>query len=137
MVFICAIILNNFWCSWVCEIWGNFVEIWYFVNIRQVKVVIKKSFRAQVTHVAVVNYRASNFAITLPIVSYSKITLEPLPSSNVKSRNVTDRELSQKVYFKKSNNPSPFLGRTIGPNNFFIPIENSVWFSRKISLNPW
>ena len=50
--------------------WGNFVEIWYFVNIRRVKLVIKKSFRTQVTHVAVVNYRTLDFAITLPILSY-------------------------------------------------------------------
>ena len=86
---------------------------------------------------AVVNNCKPDFAITLPILSYYKITLEPFPLSNVKSRNVTDRELSQKVYFTKSNNPSPFLGRTIGSNNFFTLIQNSVWFSRKISLNSW
>ena len=89
---------------------------------------------------AVVNYQiyhTLDFAITLPIFSYKKIPIEPLPLSNVKSRNVTDRELSQRDYFRKSNNLSPFLGRTIGSNNFFTLIQNSVWFSRKISLNLW
>ena len=86
---------------------------------------------------AVVNNRKPDFAITLPILRYQIIILEPFPLSNVKSRNVTDRELSQKVYFRKSNNPSPFLGRTIGSNIFFTLIQNSMWFSIKNSLNSW
>ena len=83
----------------------------------------------------VVNYCIPHFANTLPILSYSKVLFASLLFSNVKSPSVTDRELSQKVYFIKSKNPSPFVRKTIVSINVLTLLENYVWFTRKISLN--
>ena len=80
----------------------------------------------------VVNYCIPDFATTLP--KYLKVPFASL-FSNVKSPSVTDREWSQKVYFKKSNNPSPFVRKTTVSINVLTLAENYVWFARKISLN--
>ena len=83
----------------------------------------------------VVNYCIPDFATTLQILCYLKVLFASLLSSKVKSPSVTDRELSQKVYFKKSNNPSPFVRKTIVSINILTLVENYEWFARKISLN--
>ena len=75
----------------------------------------------------VVNYGIPDFATTQPILSYLKVPFASLLFfSNVKSPSVTDRELSQKVYLKKSNNPSPFVRKTIVSINVLTLVENFV-----------
>ena len=41
----------------ICEIWGNFVKNWYFVNNCLIKVWIKKFFCTCVTHIIVIIWR--------------------------------------------------------------------------------
>ena len=48
----------------------------------------------------------------------------------VKSPSVTQRSVSQENAYKKSYNPSPFLHKTIGSDNYFILIENNFRFLR-------
>ena len=48
----------------------------------------------------------------------------------VKSPSVTQRSVSQENAFKKSQNPSPFLHKTIGSDNSFTLIENNFRFIR-------
>ena len=45
----------------ICEIWGNFVKNWYFVNNCLIKVQIWKSFRTYVTHISVFIFRILYF----------------------------------------------------------------------------
>ena len=44
------LILLKLWFVWICEIWDNFLKIWYFVNCF-IKVWIWKSFCTYVTHI--------------------------------------------------------------------------------------
>ena len=53
----------------------------------------------------------------------------------VKSPSVTQRSVSQENAYKKSQNPSPFLHKTIGSDNSFTLIENNFRFLRYLSLN--
>ena len=43
----------------------------------------------------------------------------------VKSPSVTQRSVFQENAYKKSSNPSPFLHKTIGSDNYFTLIENN------------
>ena len=48
----------------------------------------------------------------------------------VKSPSVTQKSVSQENAYKKSQNRSPFLHKTIGSDNSFILIENNFRFLR-------
>ena len=49
---------------------------------------------------------------------------------SIKSHSVTQRSVSQENAYKKSQNPSPFLHKTIGSDNSFTLIENNFRFLR-------
>ena len=56
--------LKKLWFLWICEIWGNFVKNWYFVNNCLIKVRILKFFCTYVTHIIVIIWRTPHFAST-------------------------------------------------------------------------
>ena len=77
----------------------------------------------------------AHFVSTLSIFSYIKISLSNFAFFTVKSPSVTQRSVSQENAYKKSENPSPFLHKTIGSDNSFTLIENNFRFLRYLSLN--
>ena len=46
---------------WICEIWDNFMKIWYFVNNCLITVWILKSCYTYVTHLIVIFCRTTTF----------------------------------------------------------------------------
>ena len=68
------------WFLWIlCEIWGNFLKIWYFVNNCLIKVWIWKSFRTYVTHIIVILYSTSRFVSTESFFRFPFLILRFLP----------------------------------------------------------
>ena len=129
------IILLKIWFLWICEIWGYFVEIWYFPNNCLIKVWIwKKKFLHILTHLVLIIYRTPHFLSYFLLNRFSGKYRFPFPILQgfftIKSPSVTQRSVSQENAYKKSWNSSPFLRKAVGSDNDFTPIENNFRFWR-------
>ena len=108
----------------MCEIWGNFLKNWYFVNNCSVKVQIKKSFLKYATHMVVIKHRTPHF-VSIYLIDVQLNTDFAFKFCGffftVKSHIVTQRLVSQENAIKKSKNTSTFSPfKTIASNNSFI-----------------
>ena len=59
-----ANILEKLRFLWKCEIWGNILKIWYFVNNCLIEAQILKLFRTCVTHIIVIIWSTAHFVST-------------------------------------------------------------------------
>ena len=82
------------------------------------------------THTIVIICRAPDFVSTQPISSLMQISFPNFIFFTVKSLSVTQILVSQENAFKRSKNPSAFLGKTIGSNNSFTLVKRNFRFLR-------
>ena len=130
LVYQFPIILEKLWFFWKCEIWGNFVKIWYFVNNCLIKARILKSFCIYMTHIIVIYLPYTTFLLI--DFQLKQVWSSQFCVFTVKSPSVTQRSVSQETAFKKSKNPSVFFFfffcKTAGSENSFILIESNFRF---------
>ena len=93
------------WLGGICEIWGNFMKIWYFFN----------NF---------LNKNQIKMQISLPNFAFCTL----------KSPDVTKKSVSQENAFKKSKKRRFFVCNTIGSNNSFTQIKNNFRFFKIVKF---
>ena len=70
LVYQSPIMLKKYNLLWICEFFGNFMKIWYFVNNCLIKVQTQKSFCTCVTRIIVIISLTPRFVFIQSIASY-------------------------------------------------------------------
>ena len=103
--------------SWKCELWGNFLKIWYFGNNSLIKIsnlkilfYISDSYNWGYLQHTIFRFYSIDFKLNADFPSQFCVF-------TVKSPNVSQRSVSKLNAFKKIKNPSPFFSFFL----FFFP----------------